>query len=87
MLVLSVHSWQRAAFVHTHLEKRGLKQGGRIVLLRDALVSFQRISKAQSRWLAQRAELGGMGHAKLWRQLTKADWAKYSSVKEFRVCF
>jgi hypothetical protein len=43
MLVLSVLSGQRAAFVHTHWGKRQLKQGGRAVLFRDALVSFQRI--------------------------------------------
>ena len=43
MLVLSVLSGQRAAFVHTHWGKRQFKQGGRVVLLTDALVSFQRI--------------------------------------------
>jgi hypothetical protein len=40
MLVLSVVSGQRAAFVHTHLRKRQLEQGGCVVLLRDALVLF-----------------------------------------------
>jgi len=82
MLVLSVLSGQRAAFVHTHWGKRQLKQGGRVVLLTDALVSFQRIWKAQSRWPAQRAEVDDMGRAKVWRLRTKADWAKDPSVKE-----
>jgi hypothetical protein len=49
---------------------RQSKQGGRAVLLRDALMSFQQIWNDQSRWPAQRVELDGVGHAKLRRQLT-----------------